>query len=183
MVVDRVQPGDEVEGRDDICGAPVSCCFGCDPAGCVECERSSEFDIDGTRAGCRWRRPGCLLAYDIGSGIVHQRRDVRSCHAAALRSRSRHVRLQEQRVTESDRHTGPDDSGDFAYGVLRPDAGGQRAWHQGVRRGDDAFGFSIGIDVKVGNRCIEVSGLTEAELQDNYAPDVAMAKIMIAALH
>jgi hypothetical protein len=49
--------------------------------------------------------------------------------------------------------------------------------------GDDAFGFEIGIDVKVGSRCIEVSGLTEAEFKDNYAPDVAMAKIIIAALH
>jgi hypothetical protein len=49
--------------------------------------------------------------------------------------------------------------------------------------GDDAFGYEIGIDVKVGNRCIEVSGLTEAEFKDNYAPDVAMAKIIIAALH
>lgn len=48
--------------------------------------------------------------------------------------------------------------------------------------GDDAFGFSIGMVVKVGNRCVEVSGLTEAELKDNYAPDVAMAKIMIAKL-
>jgi hypothetical protein len=49
--------------------------------------------------------------------------------------------------------------------------------------GDDAFGFEIGIDVKLGNRCIEVSGLTDAEFRDNYAPDAAMAKIMIAALH
>jgi hypothetical protein len=49
--------------------------------------------------------------------------------------------------------------------------------------GDDAFGYEIGIDVKVGNRCVEVSGLTSAEFKDNYAPDVAMAKIIIAALH
>src|SRR5665213_113214 len=49
--------------------------------------------------------------------------------------------------------------------------------------GDDAFGHEIGIDVRVGNRCVEVSGLTEAEFKDNYAPDAAMAKIMIAALH
>jgi hypothetical protein len=49
--------------------------------------------------------------------------------------------------------------------------------------GDDAFGYEIGIDVKVGNRCIEVSGLTSAEFKDNYAPDVAMAKIIIAGLH
>jgi hypothetical protein len=49
--------------------------------------------------------------------------------------------------------------------------------------GDDAFGYEIGIDVKVGNRCIQVSGLTSAEFKDNYAPDAAMAKIMIAVLH
>ena len=48
--------------------------------------------------------------------------------------------------------------------------------------GDDAFGYSIGIAVKLGNRCIEISGLTEAELKDDYAPDAAMAKIMIAKL-
>ena len=49
--------------------------------------------------------------------------------------------------------------------------------------GADAFGYSVGIDVKVGNRCVDVSGLTEAELQDNYAPDSAMAKIIIGNLH
>lgn len=49
--------------------------------------------------------------------------------------------------------------------------------------GDDAFGYQIGIIVKVGSRCIEVSGLTDAELHNNYGPDVAMAKIMIANLH
>jgi hypothetical protein len=49
--------------------------------------------------------------------------------------------------------------------------------------GDDAFGYEIGIDVKVGNTCLTVSGLTSAEFKDNYAPDVAMAKIIIAGLH
>ncbi|MGH8889696.1 MAG: hypothetical protein ACRDV3_08025 [Acidothermaceae bacterium] len=48
--------------------------------------------------------------------------------------------------------------------------------------GDDAFGYSIGIVVKVGDRCIGVSGLTDAEFRDNYAPDVAMAKIIISHL-
>ena len=48
--------------------------------------------------------------------------------------------------------------------------------------GDDAFGHEIGLDVKVGDRCVEVSGLTSAEFKDNYAPDVAMAKIIIANL-
>jgi hypothetical protein len=49
--------------------------------------------------------------------------------------------------------------------------------------GDDAFGYEIGIAVKLGARCIEISGLTEAEFKDNYGPDAAMAKIIIAALH
>ena len=48
--------------------------------------------------------------------------------------------------------------------------------------GDEAFGYSIGIIVKVGSRCLDVSGLTDAELQNNYAPDVAMAKIIISKL-
>jgi len=48
--------------------------------------------------------------------------------------------------------------------------------------GDEAFGHEIGLDVKLGNKCIEVSGLTHAEFADNYAPDVAMAKIIIAKL-
>jgi hypothetical protein len=48
--------------------------------------------------------------------------------------------------------------------------------------GDDAFGYEIAIDVKLGNRCIQVSGLTRAEFRDNYAPDVAMAKIIISKL-
>lgn len=49
--------------------------------------------------------------------------------------------------------------------------------------GDAAFGYGIGIDVKDGNRCLEVSGLTHAELQNNYGPDIAMAKIILANLH
>ena len=48
--------------------------------------------------------------------------------------------------------------------------------------GDDAFGYEIGIEVKLGNRCIQISGLTHAEFRDNYAPDAAMAKIIIAKL-
>jgi len=48
--------------------------------------------------------------------------------------------------------------------------------------GDDAFGYEIGIEVKLGNRCIQISGLTSAEFRDNYAPDAAMAKIIIAKL-
>jgi hypothetical protein len=48
--------------------------------------------------------------------------------------------------------------------------------------GDAAFGASIGIDIKVGSRCITIQGLTEAELQGNYAPDIAMGKIIVAKL-
>lgn len=49
--------------------------------------------------------------------------------------------------------------------------------------GDAAFGHSIGIDVKVGDRCLTVDGLTHAELQNHYDPDVAMAKIILGGLH
>jgi hypothetical protein len=48
--------------------------------------------------------------------------------------------------------------------------------------GDDAFGYQIGIIVKLGSRCLDVSGLTDAEIQSNYTPDVAMAKIIISKL-
>src|SRR5450631_1121872 len=48
--------------------------------------------------------------------------------------------------------------------------------------GDDAFGYKIGIAVKLGNRCIQLSGLTSAEFRDDYAPDVAMTKIIISKL-
>jgi hypothetical protein len=49
--------------------------------------------------------------------------------------------------------------------------------------GDAAFGASIQLDVEAGNRCLTVAGLTGAELSGNYAPDAAMAKIIIKALH
>ena len=48
--------------------------------------------------------------------------------------------------------------------------------------GDAAFGYSIGIIVNDGGRCIDISGLTDAELQNDYTHDVAMAKIIITAL-
>ncbi|MEO6821062.1 MAG: hypothetical protein ABI468_00735 [Candidatus Nanopelagicales bacterium] len=48
--------------------------------------------------------------------------------------------------------------------------------------GDAAFGYSIGIDVKIGDRCVKVSGLTAAEFHNNYAPDIAMAKIILGKL-
>jgi hypothetical protein len=48
--------------------------------------------------------------------------------------------------------------------------------------GDAAFGYSIGLVVNDGGRCIDISGLTFAELQNDYTRDVAMAKIIIGAL-
>ena len=48
--------------------------------------------------------------------------------------------------------------------------------------GDAAFGYSIGLIVNDGGRCIDISGLTHAELQNDYAHDVAMAKIIMTAL-
>ena len=48
--------------------------------------------------------------------------------------------------------------------------------------GDGAFGYQIGLIVNDGGRCIDISGLTHAELQNDYTHDVAMAKIIIAAL-
>ena len=48
--------------------------------------------------------------------------------------------------------------------------------------GDAAFGHQIGLVVKDGGRCIDITGLTHAELQNDYAHDVAMAKIIITAL-
>jgi hypothetical protein len=49
--------------------------------------------------------------------------------------------------------------------------------------GDAAFGAEIGIDIKDGSRCVSIQGLTHAEFLANYAPDVAMAKIILAKLH
>ena len=48
--------------------------------------------------------------------------------------------------------------------------------------GNAAFGYQIGIIVNDGSRCIDVSGLTHAELQNDYTHDVAMAKIIMTAL-
>jgi hypothetical protein len=49
--------------------------------------------------------------------------------------------------------------------------------------GDAAFGAQIGIDIKVGSRCVTIEGLTHAELLGDYAPDVAMAKIILGKLN
>jgi hypothetical protein len=48
--------------------------------------------------------------------------------------------------------------------------------------GDTAFGYQIGIDIKLGSRCVTIHGLTHAELLGNYAPDTAMARIILANL-
>jgi hypothetical protein len=48
--------------------------------------------------------------------------------------------------------------------------------------GDAAFGYQVGLIVNDGGRCIDISGLTHAELQNDYTHDVAMAKIIITAL-
>jgi hypothetical protein len=48
--------------------------------------------------------------------------------------------------------------------------------------GDAAFGYQVGLIVNDGGRCIDISGLTHAELQNDYTPDKAMAKIIITAL-
>jgi hypothetical protein len=48
--------------------------------------------------------------------------------------------------------------------------------------GDAAFGYEIGLVVKDGSRCVDVSGLTHAEFQNDYSHDVAMTKIILAAL-
>jgi hypothetical protein len=48
--------------------------------------------------------------------------------------------------------------------------------------GDAAFGYQIGLIVNDGGRCLDISGLTHAELQNDYTHDVAMAKIIITAL-
>ncbi|HEX4830949.1 MAG TPA: hypothetical protein VH478_07645 [Trebonia sp.] len=49
--------------------------------------------------------------------------------------------------------------------------------------GDAAFGYQVGLVVKDGSTCVEVSGLTHAELNNDYSHDSAMAKIIIGALH
>jgi hypothetical protein len=48
--------------------------------------------------------------------------------------------------------------------------------------GEAAFGYQVGLIVNDGSRCIDVSGLTHAELLNDYTHDAAMAKIIITAL-
>lgn len=49
--------------------------------------------------------------------------------------------------------------------------------------GDDALGYSIGLLVKTGSSCVDITGLTHAELNGNWAPDIAMAKLILGRLH
>ena len=65
------------------------------------------------------------------------------------------------------------------YGQLRQ-ADGPGTSVAGI--GDAAFGYQVGLVVNDGGRCIDISGLTHAELQNDYTHDVAMAKIIITAL-
>jgi hypothetical protein len=48
--------------------------------------------------------------------------------------------------------------------------------------GDAAFGYGIGLAVKSGSRCIQIEGLTHAELMSDFGPDIAMAKIVLGKL-
>lgn len=70
-------------------------------------------------------------------------------------------------------------SGSSCYNTLEQ-ADGPGVKVSGI--GDEAFGYQIGIIVKAGGRCLDVSGLTFAELKNDYGPDTAMAKIIIAKL-
>jgi hypothetical protein len=49
--------------------------------------------------------------------------------------------------------------------------------------GDEAFGYEIGFDVREGNACVTIQGLTHAELAGDHSHDEAIAKIVLAGLH
>jgi hypothetical protein len=49
--------------------------------------------------------------------------------------------------------------------------------------GDEAFGYKIGLAIKVGSRCVQVQGLTYNELKGDYSHDVALARIVVGHLH
>ena len=49
--------------------------------------------------------------------------------------------------------------------------------------GDAAFGYQIGLAIKVGSRCIDIQGLTHAEFSNDYAHDMAIAAIILPKLH
>ncbi len=66
-------------------------------------------------------------------------------------------------------------------GLQQSDGNGTVAPVSGI--GDQAFGYSIGLAIKVGSRCVQVQGLTDNELRGNYSHDVAIAKIILGNLH
>ena len=49
--------------------------------------------------------------------------------------------------------------------------------------GDAAIGYSIGLLVRSGSTCVQVQGLTHAELEGDHSRDEAIAKIVLAGLH
>jgi hypothetical protein len=49
--------------------------------------------------------------------------------------------------------------------------------------GDAAFGYEIGLLVRTGSTCIQIEGLTHAELDGDHSGDEAIAKIVLAGLH
>ena len=91
--------------------------------------------------------------------------------------------------TNTGKHASPVDIQNLTVQVISlPGCYGQLKSAEGPGKpvagvGDAAFGYGIGIVVQTGDRCVEVEGLTGAELSGNYAPDAAMAKIIIAGLH
>ncbi|HTR95651.1 MAG TPA: hypothetical protein VMI73_28285 [Trebonia sp.] len=49
--------------------------------------------------------------------------------------------------------------------------------------GDAAIGYAIGLLVRTGSTCVQVQGLTHAELNGDHSRDEAIAKIVLAGLH
>ena len=49
--------------------------------------------------------------------------------------------------------------------------------------GDAAIGYSIGLLVRTGSTCVQIQGLTHAELSGDHSRDEAIAKIVLAGLH
>lgn len=49
--------------------------------------------------------------------------------------------------------------------------------------GDEAIGFPIGLLVRTGSTCVQIEGLTDAELKGDHSRDEAIAKIVLGGLH
>ena len=49
--------------------------------------------------------------------------------------------------------------------------------------GDAAVGYPIGLLVRTGSTCVQIQGLTDAELKGDHSRDEAIAKIVLAGLH